>query len=768
MALMTGVRLGPYEIAVLLGIGGMAEVYRARDVRLGRDVAIKILPDDFSADPEALARFAREAKTASALNHPHLVTIHDIGEADVGGRRVHYIAMELIDGETLRHHLESASRDEILRYLADIADGLAKAHDAGVVHRDLKPENVIVSHDGYAKVVDFGLAKHVPKPDAGSSERLTAEGYAVGTLGYMAPEQVRGDRDLDARVDVFAFGCILYEAIGKRRPFDGLTPVDEMHSILYREPPPLPDVVIERIARRCLAKDRRDRYASMRELSTDVRNAIATPVRRPFRRRLWLSTAAMLALAAGASGAFVAFRDTRPPAIESIAVLPFRNATGDDELRFLSDGIADEVVRDLGRVPSLRVIASASASRFRDTTDPQAVARELKVDAVLVGRVRAVAGTMLLDAELVKAEDGSALWGKKYSRKLTDVVALEQEIASDLCDEVRLELAPVTTHEPKPEAYEAYLRGKREYGKDTISSLNQAIRYYQRAIELDPDYALPYAALASVYGRQALLGMAPTRNCLIQEVALAEKSLSLDPLLPEGHWNLAFPAKLTGDFAEYERRAARVLQLNPNFSPAYLERANQLVLMKKFDEAEAAFQRARRVDPLSPRIMSSYASHLAVMKQFDRALQILHTVTEQFPEYANAYAYLATTYSYSGRHAEALDAIDRAPMATLNTMARKAQVYARAGRFAEARKIIDEADEIAKTRYIPTYYRVKAHAELGDREIACAMIEQGFREGEWFYDWIAFEPGFDVLHGEPCFEALVAAHRGVPAGRIPQ
>src|SRR4051794_19943374 len=346
MAIAAGTFLGPYEVLAPLGSGGMAEVYRARDKRLGREVAIKILPQAFASDHEALLRFEQEARAASALNHPHLVTIHDIGEASAGGEPVHYIAMELIRGSTLRHRMAVDDRDTLLRHLAGVADGLARAHEHGIIHRDLKPENVMVSDDGFAKVVDFGLARRVPVGEATAPYdlRLTREGMIVGTLGYMAPEQLSGSRDLDHRVDVFAFGCMLYEAVAKREAFDGETSVDMMHAILHDEPPPLADAQLDRIVRRCLAKDRERRYSSMRDIAKAIREAMeATAVYRQARAPLlhwkWIAAAV---LAVVLIAAFASTRVHRP--IESIAVLPFQAPA---EVAYLGDGFADEIVRDL-------------------------------------------------------------------------------------------------------------------------------------------------------------------------------------------------------------------------------------------------------------------------------------------------------------------------------------------------------------------------------------------------------------------------------------
>ena len=733
MTLHSGTRLGPYEVNALLGSGGMAEVYRARDVRLGREVAIKTLPEDFASDEESLARFEREAKTASALNHPHLVTIYDIGESDAGEGRLHYIAMELIRGDTLRHHFAHGSREVLLRYLAGVADGLAKAHDAGVVHRDLKPENIMISDDDFAKVVDFGLAKHAPGfTGERNAEHLTAEGFCVGTLGYMAPEQVLGQRDIDGRADIFALGCMLYEAIAKENPFDADTPVDTMHRVLHHEPPPLPDPLLDQIARRCLAKDAGLRYGSMREVAAELRKAMSAPPVLPSASR---------------------------PAIASIAVLPFHNRSGSEEMRFLSDGIPEDIVRELGRIAGLRVIANSSVLRFRDTTDPQQAARELRVEAVLTGGLRMISGKVQIDAELVKAADGTALWGKRYTRQVTDVIELQQDLSRDLCNEVRLELAPQRSRAPLPEAYDAYLRGKREVARETPAALKTGIELYHRATELDPDYALPYAALGQIYGRMALLGIAPTRDCARQQAALARKALSLDEFLPEAHYDLAVAALLARDMPEFERRIARVLELNPNFAQAYAERAIALVTEQRYAEGEAAYQKARELDPLSPRVMTAYGGRLAVMRQWNRSLTVLHNAAEQFPDYEHTYAYLGLAYSVTGRLQDAVAMIERAPMDTSpNLLTWKAIILARVGRAAEAREIADRVDEMAKTRFVLTYWRAQLRGQLGDPDAAFALIEEGLRDGDCFYIFLPFDPGMDCLRSDPRFAATLQSH----------
>jgi len=746
----------------------MAEVYRAHDVRLGREVAIKILPDLLSADPDALARFEREARTASSLNHPHIVTIHGMGEVYVDGRLLHFMAMELILGNTLRERLATDQRDSLLLHLANVADGLAKAHTAGVIHRDLKPENVMLSEDGFAKIVDFGLAKQLPveltQPGA---DRVTGEGYALGTVGYMAPEQVRGQLDIDHRADIFAFGCMLYEVVARKNPFEDPSPIETMHRIMNFDPPPLPDACIDSIVRRCLEKKPENRYASMREVARDVRTAITATAMKPIlptipgsisphfwprlSPRVMAIVAVAVALAAG--GAFLALRRTPTAAIDSIAVLPFANMTGKAEDDFL-ERIAEDAARDLGRIPTLRVIASSSTAHYGYDADPRKAARELNVDAVLVGQLRATSQSLVLDAGLVRA-DGTRLWSNQYVRSLASVPGLEDQLVTDLCARLGLKLPPRRPATRSPEAYQAYLRGRHELLRQTAPSFKKAIEHFNHAIALDPEFALAYAWLANTHGRQAVFRVVTARDGIRQQRAEALKALSLDDSLPEAHWNLALIAAFNGDDAEYDRHEARVLELDPNFAPAYIERANRLLLHRRFDEANAAFETARELDPMSPQLQSSYAMRLHLVRRHEQSMLLLLNLTEQFPDYANAYPFLAIVYSHLGRHEDALATIAQAtPESNPNVPLWTALVLARAGRTAEARAMADQADERAKVRFVATYYRAQVRAALGEKDAAFSLLEQGVRDDEWM-PWLSYDPGFDSLRSDPRFAALV-------------
>ena len=570
MSIAAGTKLGRYEIRSKIGEGGMGEVYLAEDAQLRRRVALKILPGDLASNQDRMRRFIQEAQAAAALNHPNIATIHEIGESD----GVNFIAMEFIDGFTLREliHGKQTEMSKLLRYLQHVAEGLAKAHAAGIVHRDLKPDNIMITRDGHAKILDFGLAKLIEQRPAqtsseGSSEVATAvmpqhstPGAIMGTVGYMSPEQAQGKtNEIDQRSDIFSFGCILFEAVTGKKPFEGESVIKSLHMVVYEPAPPLADLnpsappELQRIVRRCLAKDPEERYQSIKEVAIELKElrrelqgvaALDTTVS-PSRDEVTgqqsgdaathgasavISQAGSLKSAASSAeyivggikrhkiavalvvavllvggvglGLYLHARNTEV-AIESIAVLPFTNASGNTDVEYLSDGITESLINSLSQLPNLSVKARSTVFHYKgkDVT-PQQVGSELSVQAVLNGRVVQRGDQLTLSLELVDARTGNQIWGEQYNRKTADLVALQSEIARDVSDKLRVKLSGADeqklakNYTANPEAYQLYLKGRFYWNKRTGEALKKSIEYFNQAIERDPNFALAYAGLA--------------------------------------------------------------------------------------------------------------------------------------------------------------------------------------------------------------------------------------------------------------------------------
>ena len=580
MPVRPGARLGPYEILAPIGAGGMGEVYRAKDTRLGREVAVKVILEELGADPHALSRFEREAKAVAALSHPNILAIHDYGkEGDVS-----YAVMELLEGETLRERLSKGPlpAPEAQEIAVQIASGLVAAHEKGIIHRDLKPDNVFITGAGHVKILDFGLARVIRQgPLAGArlsavatEEMQTQPGTALGTVGYMAPEQARG-LPADARSDIFAFGVIFYEMLAGKRPFERDSAIDTLAAILRENPPPIPGLSPEtaRLVERCLHKDAAARFQSAVELKA--------------------------AIAAGT----VARSDPLKP---SIAVFPFANMTGAREDDYLCEGLAEEIINDLTRIPGLRVIARTSAFAVgRMGLDVREAGARLNVGSILEGSVRREGRRGRMTVQLVTTSDGSHLWSERYDRELTDILALEEEIAANVSARLRGELMRGDGQRQHPatdvEAQAAYLEGRYYFARGTPEALGKAKACYELAIARDPGFALAYDSLAELFWFLGFFGNVPPREAFSQSTWYAMRALELDDSLAQTHALLGMLRKeLDYNWPEVERELRRARELDRQSPLVRLRYAISLLLPQgRVAEAMAEIEGMLATDPLS-------------------------------------------------------------------------------------------------------------------------------------------------------------------------
>ncbi len=800
----------------------MGEVFLAEDLNLGRRVALKLLPERHTQDAERVRRFEQEARAASALSHPNIITIYEIGcTAPAEGGR-HFIVTEYIEGVTLRERLDSGrlEQDLALEFAMQIAAALTAAHEAGITHRDIKPENVMLRPDGIVKVLDFGLAKltEAAVADNQPGEQATREefdpgmtfaetaswqrddwfatadlraqprtspGMILGTLAYMSPEQARGLR-VDHRTDIFSLGAVLYEMAAGRPPFQAKTTGDMIVEILDRQPPPLqrfaaqtPDE-LEWIVGKALAKDRDERYQTVKSLLNDLKRlqrrlqyeANVPPGERSGSLAASSNSAGDSGGILSASGRVRAAERHATQPFDSLAVLPLANHSQDANAAYLCEGIAESLIVNLSRLGALRVMAWSTVARYQNKQeDPLASGRELGVRAVLAGRLYQFGDNLVIKTELVDTQDGAQLWGEQYQRKLADVFALEEEIARDICEKLRLRLDSeervrlVRRYTDNHEAYQAYLRGRHYWKQRNAQALRKAIESFQQAIELDQDYALAYAGLADCYGLVSIYGAAPPRAMMPKSKAAALKALQLDETLAEAHTSLAVSlAWYDWDWQTAELAFKRALELNPNYSIAWHWYGSVLLSAQgRHEEALAAELRALEAEPFTL-IYNLHPGWICYhARRYDEAVSYYQRTLELDDQFTLAHFYLGVVYVQLARHDEAIAALQRALELAGGRgaliQAALGHALAVAGRRDEAQAILDQLQTYPLNRDVSPFYLALLQAGLRDREQTLHWLEQAFEERFSWLVWLKSEPMFDWLRDEPRFQELLRGMR---------
>ncbi len=784
MSLFPGIKLGAYEIVAPLGAGGMGEVYRARDSKLKREVAIKVLPDELAKDPQARARFEREAQAVAALSHPNILSIHDFGSD--GG--VAYAVMELLEGETLRAKLAAGPLPQKLAmdYALQIARGLSAAHEKRVIHRDLKPENVFVDKDGHVKILDFGLAKRTaPEAADDVTSALTAStqtgpGTVMGTLGYMSPEQVRG-RDVDHRSDIFSFGAMLYELLSGKRAFKRDSAADTMAAILNEEPPALSEsgrsipLALEQIVKHCLEKSAGQRFQSARDVAFALETLSSplpsTPA--PIAPRAWkwsrlILVAAGFLLLLGVGVAVLLQRRapkvaTAPPtaASPSIAVLPFTNMSSDKDQEYFSDGLSDELISLLAKVKDLHVAGRTSSFVFKGKTeDLPTIGKKLNVASVLEGSVRRSGDQLRVSIRLLNVADGYQLWAETYDRRMTDVFALQDEIAAAVVAALKVELLPdqppvISQHRTSNlEAYNQYLLGWQFSSLASLDGWRRGAALYEKAIALDPSYAAAYAQLSRVLNQQVDFAGSADEQAANRRRALwaAEKAVALDATLADGYAARANARTYSGyDWAGAQADFERALSLHPGDPVTHMFYARLLARLGRLPEAIAEATKAIEIDPLWAGAHNVLGCYLYSSGRLPEARKVLTRALEISPNNEWGHFFFGVTALLERNPKAALAGL--APFTTPHRKTILALAEHDLGHARESQRALDEL--IAEHGETAAYHIARVYAWSGDADRAFEWLDRAHAQRDTQLPTLTFDPLVAGLRGDPRYKAMV-------------
>ncbi|NNE99403.1 MAG: protein kinase [Pyrinomonadaceae bacterium] len=836
---IVGTRIAHYEILSRIGSGGMGEVYLAADTQLERQVAIKFIKPDFSRDPHQVRRFLREAKTASSLNHPNIITVYEIGNT----KNTPFIATEYIEGKTLRQSMKEGSLtfDESINIAVQVATALNAAHSAGIYHRDIKPENIMLRDDHLVKVLDFGLAKLagvrklstektsdqkapvLAEQPATNTEpsvtnpQLTAPGLVMGTAAYMSPEQARVD-SVDARTDIWSLGVVVYEMVSGKKPFQGETSSEMIGAILEEKPVALDDETpdeLRRILAKALEKDADDRFQSAEELLQElmrfrnetgfktsaarVRSAMLSDVTSQNRSRisspgrpgidtdgfselhvsnsssaefvlseikknktLWVGVLSVVLASFIVFGYFY-FADTGR-SFESIAVLPLVNESGDANLDYISDGVSDLLIDSLSQLPQLKVISRGSTFKYKGRgIDLDEIGDALKVQAILTGRVNRNGDDLMVSIELINVTDKTRIWGESYDRRLTDIHIVQRELAQTVSQKLRLKLSTkqqqrISKHlTNNPKAHQLYLNGLYHRRKNSIEEMKQSLEYFNRALELDPDFALAYAEKALVFSALIENGVVDPQTEKGKDRAVAEKALSIDPNLAEAHLALARIKTNEYDWAGADSSFRRAIELNPNLARAHSLYAGYFLRFERFDEALVEIGLAKKLDPLRATLLSIEGEILCWSGRYEEAIRVLQNSISMQPKNAFTHAMLGMTYTGQKRYSKAIDAWQETVKinggASPTVLIYLGQNYALAGDREKALEILDQLNN-TKEYVSPTELAI-LYTAFGDKEGTLRQLEKAYEIRDVQLQFLKAEPALDGFRNEPRFQEIL-------------